>query len=57
MAYRASHTLIKYDGSARQASWRDPEGAVIRARTREMAASTLNELLTVLQQLEGQQRA
>jgi len=55
MAYRASHILIKYDGSARQASWRDPEGAVIRARTREMAASTLNELLTELQQLEGQQ--
>ena len=57
MAYRASHILIKYDGSARQASWRDPEGTVITARTREMAASTLNELLTELQQLEGQPRA
>ena len=57
MAYRASHILIKYDGSARQASLRDPEGAVIRTRTREMAAQTLDGLLVQLRQLEGPQRA
>ena len=57
MAYRASHILIKYDGSARQASWRDPEGAVIRTRTREMAAQTLDDLLVQLRQLEGPQCA
>ena len=44
-------------GSTRQASWRDPEGAVIRTRTREMAAQTLDDLLVQLRQLEGPQRA
>ena len=44
-------------GSTRQASWRDPEGAVIRTRTREMAAQTLDDLLVQLRQLEGPQCA
>ena len=57
MAYRASHILVKYDGSARQASWRDPEGTTIRARTREMAAKTLSDIRAQLQALEGWQRA
>ncbi len=57
MAYRASHILVKYDGSARQASWRDPEGSVIRNRTREMAAQTLDELLVELHALGGAERA
>ena len=57
MAFRASHILVKYDGSARQASWRDPEGTTIRARTREMAAQTLSDIRAQLQALEGSQRA
>ena len=32
--YRASHILVKHEGSRRKASWKDPEGAVISKRTR-----------------------
>ncbi|WOL09648.1 hypothetical protein Cni_G18401 [Canna indica] len=34
---RASHILIKHKGSRRRASWKDPEGRVISATTREDA--------------------
>ncbi|XP_050227840.1 peptidyl-prolyl cis-trans isomerase Pin1 [Mercurialis annua] len=38
---RASHILIKHEGSRRKASWKDPEGRVIKNTTREAAVSQL----------------
>lgn len=38
---RASHILIKHEGSRRKASWKDPEGLVIRNTTRDSAVSQL----------------
>ncbi|KAF5738130.1 peptidyl-prolyl cis-trans isomerase Pin1 [Tripterygium wilfordii] len=37
----ASHILIKHEGSRRKASWKDPEGRVIKNTTRESAVSQL----------------
>ena len=51
--YYASHVLIKHQGSARQASWRDPEGKSIPLRSRSAAVETLNGLLKELRSLEG----
>ena len=39
MAMRASHLLVKHEGSRRKASWKDPEGAVISTRTRDQAVT------------------
>ncbi|GMH06535.1 hypothetical protein Nepgr_008375 [Nepenthes gracilis] len=39
---RASHILIKHQGSRRKASWKDPEGLVISNTTKESAISQLN---------------
>ncbi|KAI5684097.1 hypothetical protein M9H77_05325 [Catharanthus roseus] len=41
---RASHILIKHEGSRRKASWKDPEGRVISNTTRESAVSQLKAL-------------
>lgn len=41
---RASHILIKHEGSRRKASWKDPEGHVISNTTRESAVSQLKSL-------------
>ncbi|CAK9157038.1 unnamed protein product [Ilex paraguariensis] len=41
---RASHILIKHQGSRRKASWKDPEGRVISNTTRESAVSQLKAL-------------
>ncbi|KAL6650380.1 hypothetical protein ACP70R_009305 [Stipagrostis hirtigluma subsp. patula] len=41
---RASHILIKHEGSRRKASWKDPDGRVISATTRADAAARLLEL-------------
>ncbi|KAF5463009.1 hypothetical protein F2P56_018965 [Juglans regia] len=41
---RASHILIKHQGSRRKASWKDPEGQVIMNTTRESAVSQLKSL-------------
>ncbi|XP_052191829.1 peptidyl-prolyl cis-trans isomerase Pin1-like [Diospyros lotus] len=41
---RASHILIKHQGSRRKASWKDPEGSVISATTRDAAAAQLRAL-------------
>ncbi|KAG7967954.1 hypothetical protein I3843_08G127000 [Carya illinoinensis] len=41
---RASHILIKHQGSRRKASWKDPEGRVIMNTTRESAVSQLKSL-------------
>ncbi|KAJ3692649.1 hypothetical protein LUZ60_011744 [Juncus effusus] len=38
---KASHILIKHEGSRRKASWKDPEGLVISATTRAAAAEQL----------------
>ncbi|XP_020698102.1 peptidyl-prolyl cis-trans isomerase Pin1 isoform X2 [Dendrobium catenatum] len=38
---KASHILIKHEGSRRKASWKDPDGRVISATTREEAAAQL----------------
>lgn len=41
---RASHILIKHQGSRRKASWKDPEGRVIINTTKESAISQLKSL-------------
>ncbi|XAR73789.1 Peptidylprolyl isomerase [Bertholletia excelsa] len=41
---RASHILIKHQGSRRRASWKDPEGSVISTTTRDSAVSQLKSL-------------
>ncbi|EXC35377.1 Peptidyl-prolyl cis-trans isomerase Pin1 [Morus notabilis] len=41
---RASHILIKHQGSRRKASWKDPEGRVISNTTRDAAVSQLKSL-------------
>ncbi|KAI4964182.1 hypothetical protein ZWY2020_006896 [Hordeum vulgare] len=41
---RASHILIKHEGSRRKAFWKGPEGQVISATTRTDAAACLGEL-------------
>ncbi|KAL9241435.1 hypothetical protein vseg_015550 [Gypsophila vaccaria] len=41
---RASHILIKHEGSRRKASWKDPEGHVITATTKDSAVSQLKAI-------------
>jgi NIMA-interacting peptidyl-prolyl cis-trans isomerase 1 len=41
---RASHILIKHQGSRRKASWKDPDGRIISATTRADAAARLLDL-------------
>ncbi|KAE9448269.1 hypothetical protein C3L33_19844, partial [Rhododendron williamsianum] len=41
---RASHVLIKHQGSRRKSSWKDPEGRVISATTRDAAVAQLQSL-------------
>lgn len=41
---RASHVLIKHQGSRRKASWKDPEGRVITNTTRDTAVTQLKSL-------------
>ncbi|KAL3525294.1 hypothetical protein ACH5RR_013666 [Cinchona calisaya] len=41
---RASHILIKHEGSRRKASWKDPDGHVISNTTRDAAGSQLKSL-------------
>jgi NIMA-interacting peptidyl-prolyl cis-trans isomerase 1 len=38
---RASHLLVKHQGSRRAASWKDPEGRIIRKTTRDDAVAKL----------------
>ncbi|KAK9108980.1 hypothetical protein Sjap_017040 [Stephania japonica] len=38
---KASHVLIKHQGSRRKASWKDPEGRIISNTTKESAISQL----------------
>eukprot|EP00850_Spirogloea_muscicola_P003314 SM000013S26483 [mRNA] locus=s13:646284:646806:- [translate_table: standard] len=41
---RASHILLKHQGSRRPASWRDPDGRRIARTTRDDAAARLRRL-------------
>ncbi|MFS8016589.1 putative peptidylprolyl isomerase [Helianthus anomalus] len=41
---RASHILIKHQGSRRKASWKDPEGRIISSTTRDDAVAQLKSL-------------
>ncbi|KAK8916896.1 Peptidyl-prolyl cis-trans isomerase Pin1 [Platanthera zijinensis] len=41
---KASHILIKHEGSRRKASWKDPDGRVISATTRDAAVAQLTDL-------------
>lgn len=45
---RASHILIKHQGSRRKSSWKDPDGRLISATTREEAVSQLEALRSYL---------
>mmetsp|Transcript_13303 Transcript_13303/g.23650 ORF Transcript_13303/g.23650 Transcript_13303/m.23650 type:complete len:115 (-) Transcript_13303:153-497(-) len=45
---RASHLLVKFDGSRRQASWKDPQGVQIKARTKAQAEEILNGYIAQL---------
>ena len=56
-SYRMLHVLIKHQGSARQASWQDPEGTLISERTPEAAETTLHGLLGQVQSYPGAKRA
>ncbi|KAK3029050.1 hypothetical protein RJ639_040102, partial [Escallonia herrerae] len=38
---KASHILIKHQGSRRKASWKDPDGRVISSTTRDAAVAQL----------------
>eukprot|EP00039_Didymoeca_costata_P018430 m.333404 g.333404 ORF g.333404 m.333404 type:complete len:116 (+) comp17139_c0_seq1:115-462(+) len=42
MTMRASHILVKHSGSRRLASWKDPEGEQIKARSIEQAKEILS---------------
>uniref|UniRef100_A0A0C9RFT8 Peptidyl-prolyl cis-trans isomerase n=1 Tax=Wollemia nobilis TaxID=56998 RepID=A0A0C9RFT8_9CONI len=41
---RASHLLIKHQGSRRPESWRDPDGTRIKSTTKEAAVAQLTAL-------------
>ncbi|XP_010489500.1 PREDICTED: peptidyl-prolyl cis-trans isomerase Pin1-like [Camelina sativa] len=41
---KASHILIKHQGSRRKASWKDPEGKIIMTITREAAVEQLKSI-------------
>jgi len=41
---RASHILIKHQGSRRPASWKDPDGEVIRRTTKSAATQKILQL-------------
>ena len=47
---RASHLLVKHQGSRRPASWRDPDGAIITKRSK---AAALDELEAYREQIES----
>ena len=47
---RASHLLVKHQGSRRPASWRDPDGQHIPKKTKEAA---LDELMAYKEQIES----
>jgi NIMA-interacting peptidyl-prolyl cis-trans isomerase 1 len=54
--YCASHILLKYDGSVRPFSWKDPDGVEISKRSREDAEAILVEIRDALGHLVGSER-
>jgi hypothetical protein len=46
---RASHLLVKHQGSRRPASWKDESGAVITKRTKEQVRSNCPLFHTTLE--------
>lgn len=53
--YQASHILVKHEGSRRKASWKDPDGALIQARTRDDAVRMLEGYRATLSQIADPQ--
>ena len=51
--YSASLILIKHQDSRRPASWKDPEGTAIQARTRDEAVATLRGFLQTLSTVQN----
>ena len=47
-SYRAMQILVKHTESARLASWRDPDGVVIKQRTKDAARGMLHAVLDEL---------
>ncbi|XP_042373847.1 peptidyl-prolyl cis-trans isomerase Pin1-like isoform X2 [Zingiber officinale] len=45
---KASHILIKHQGSPRKASWKDPDGRIISATTRDAAVNQLLSLREII---------
>ena len=50
---RASHILVKHAGSRRRASWRDPEGVAIEARSEGAAKAMLAKFRAQIERGEG----
>ncbi len=50
---RASHILVKYQGSRRKASWKDPDGIAIVERTEQDARDILDGFIKQLEGLSG----
>ncbi|EEH51543.1 uncharacterized protein MICPUCDRAFT_23204 [Micromonas pusilla CCMP1545] len=50
MEVRASHLLVKHQGSRRAASWRDPDGVVITKRTK---AAAMDELMAYKAEIDA----
>jgi NIMA-interacting peptidyl-prolyl cis-trans isomerase 1 len=46
---RASHLLVKHQGSRRPASWKDPDGKVIRKTSRDDAVAKLRDYKTQIE--------
>lgn len=46
---RASHLLVKHQGSRRLASWKDPDGKVIRKTSRDDAVAKLRDFKTQIE--------
>jgi NIMA-interacting peptidyl-prolyl cis-trans isomerase 1 len=46
---RASHLLVKHQGSRRPASWKDPDGKVIRKTSRDDAVAKLRDFKTQIE--------
>lgn len=46
---RASHLLVKHEGSRRPASWKDPDGKVIRKTSRDDAVAKLRGFKTQIE--------
>mmetsp|Transcript_19326 Transcript_19326/g.32485 ORF Transcript_19326/g.32485 Transcript_19326/m.32485 type:complete len:116 (-) Transcript_19326:353-700(-) len=46
---RATHILVKHQGSRRAASWKDPDGDQIKKRTKEQAIEQLKKFMGAIE--------